>query len=98
MSMIGNTIRSAKIKAITPPKLMPPFQSTAASGMFPTEQTNERTETIGPTTGPHNVAATGCEVKKKLFQKSGGTHALIAPASKSPPAMSFHTANQSDTK
>jgi hypothetical protein len=29
-------IRSAKIKATTPPKLMPPFHSTAASGMLPT--------------------------------------------------------------
>ena len=32
-------IRSAKMNAITPPKLMPPFHSTAASGTFPIEQT-----------------------------------------------------------
>ena len=32
-------IRSAKMKASTPPKLMPPFQSTAASGTLPIEQT-----------------------------------------------------------
>ena len=50
------------MKAITPPKLMPPFQSTAASGMLPTEQTNDSTATIGPTIGPQTVAATGCEV------------------------------------
>src|ERR1700730_5864966 len=38
--------------AITPPKLMPPFQRTAASGMFPTEHTNEMTAASGPTIGP----------------------------------------------
>ena len=37
MLRIGSTIRSAKMKAITPPKLMPPFQKTAASGTFPIE-------------------------------------------------------------
>jgi hypothetical protein len=40
------------MKAITPPKLMPLFQSTAASGMFSTEQTNEEIATNGPTRGP----------------------------------------------
>src|SRR6516162_4936634 len=32
MFRIGRMIRSAKIKATTPPKLMPPFHITAASG------------------------------------------------------------------
>ena len=32
-------IRSAKMNDTTPPKLMPPFQSTAASGTLPIEQT-----------------------------------------------------------
>src|SRR5215472_17401217 len=41
MSRTGSTIRSAKMNAITPPKLIPPFHSTAASGTFPTEQTRE---------------------------------------------------------
>jgi hypothetical protein len=45
--------------AITPPKLMPPFQRTAASGMFPTEHTNETTATSGPTIGPQNDASKG---------------------------------------
>jgi hypothetical protein len=35
--------------AITPENEMPPAHSTAASGMFPTEQTNDRAATIGPT-------------------------------------------------
>jgi len=37
------------MKAITPLKLMPPFQSTAASGIFPTEHTNEMTATRNAT-------------------------------------------------
>src|ERR671937_847189 len=38
------------MNAITPENEMPPAQSTAASGTFPTEQTNEKTATSGPTT------------------------------------------------
>src|ERR1700745_1524615 len=53
MFRIGRMIRSAKIKATTPPKLMPPFHSTAASGMLPTEQTKEITAASGPISGPH---------------------------------------------
>ena len=48
---IGSMIRSAKMNAIASPKLMPPFQRTAASGIFPTEHTNEITATNGPTIG-----------------------------------------------
>src|SRR4029077_4061038 len=44
--------QSSEDDAITPPKLMPPFQRTAARGMFPTEHTNEMTATSGPTIGP----------------------------------------------
>jgi hypothetical protein len=47
------------MKAIIPPKLIPPFQSTAASGTFPTEQTNDAIATSGPTMGPQNFAKTG---------------------------------------
>src|SRR5467141_2674559 len=64
MLRIGMTIRSAKMKATTPPKLMPPFHSTAASGMLPTEHTKEITATSGPTIGPQSVASTGCPVRK----------------------------------
>ncbi|HEX3224733.1 MAG TPA: hypothetical protein VHQ89_01450 [Gaiellaceae bacterium] len=38
------------MNAITPANEMPPDQSTAASGMFPTEQTKDPTATSGPTT------------------------------------------------
>src|SRR5437016_1106441 len=59
-------IRSAKTKAITPPKLMPPFQSTAASGTLPTEHTKLSREITGPIKGPQTWERTGWPVKKKL--------------------------------
>src|SRR6059036_4317587 len=80
------------------PKLIPPFQSTAASGTFPIEQTKDSIATTGPTTGPQNNAATGCWTRKKRCQNSFGTQAPSAPASSRPPAMSRQTAAQSMTK
>ena len=52
-------IRSAKMKVSTPPKLMPPFQSTAASGTLPTEQTKLMIATSGAMSGPHSLAKVG---------------------------------------
>jgi len=57
------------MNAITPPKLMPPFQRTAASGMFPTEHTNEMIATSGPAIGPQNDASSGCSTRKKRLPK-----------------------------
>ena len=62
-------IRSAKMKATTPPKLIPPFHSTAASGTLPIEQTKLSTEMTGPITGPHSFAASGCPVRNRCCQK-----------------------------
>src|SRR2546426_3798803 len=73
MFRIGRTMRSAKMNEMTPPKLMPPFQSTAASGTFPIEQTKDSIATMGPTRGPQNKAATGCRTRKKRCQNSVGT-------------------------
>src|SRR6266568_3136218 len=98
MLRIGSTIRSAKMKATTPPKLIPPFHSTAASGTLPIEQTNDSIATSGPTSGPHSLASSGWEVRKKPCQKLAGTQAPSAPAISNPPAMSFHTETQSITK
>jgi hypothetical protein len=52
-------IRSAKMKLTTPPKLIPPFHSTAASGALPIEQTNVKIATTGPISGPQIAASTG---------------------------------------
>src|SRR6266498_3236764 len=73
MLRTGRTIRSAKMNATTPPKLMPPFHSTAASGTLPIEQTNDRTETSGPTSGPQSLAASGRPSRNKPCQKCCGT-------------------------
>src|SRR5207302_7901796 len=86
------------MNAMTPPKLMPPFQSTAANGTLPTEQTNETIATIGPTIGPQIFAATGCETRKNFCQKSGGTHAASAPALSTPMARSVHTCGHTITQ
>src|SRR6202790_5109153 len=98
MFRIGRKIRAAKMNASAPPKLMPPFHSTAASGIFPTEHTNEITATSGPTIGPHSVASSGWSTPKNDCQNSTGTHAASAPAINRPPAMSSHTEAQSITK
>ena len=47
------------MKASTPPKLIPPFHSTAASGTFPIEQTKLRIAMSGPISGPQNLAKVG---------------------------------------
>ena len=47
------------MNAMTPPKLMPPFHSTAASGTLPIEQTNDTIATTGPTIGPHTADQPG---------------------------------------
>ena len=78
MSITGSTIRSAKMKLITPPKLMPPCQSTAASGTLPTEQTKLTMATSGPTSGPSMRASAGSLLKKKARQKDSGTQAAKA--------------------
>src|SRR5205807_6508434 len=98
MFRIGSTMRSAKTNDATPPKLIPPFHSTAASGTFPIEHTNENMATTGPTRGPHSFATSGWCTKKKLRQNESGTHAASAPAISSPPNTSIHTEAQSMTK
>ncbi|CFR86420.1 Uncharacterised protein [Mycobacterium tuberculosis] len=47
------------MNAMTPPKLMPPFHSTAASGTLPIEQTNETMATMGPMIGPQTADQAG---------------------------------------
>src|SRR5260370_20969209 len=77
---MGRTIRSAKMKLPTPPKLIPPRQSTAASGTLPTEHTNDRIATRGPTSGPSMAASVGLLVRKKARQNVSGTQAASTPS------------------
>jgi len=77
---------------------MPPFQSTAARGTLPIEQTKLNTATAGPISGPQTLASVVWCSKKTLRQKWSGTQAASAPAISSPPKTSRATAAQSITK
>src|SRR3989442_15289628 len=88
MFRIGMMIRSAKINAITPPKLMPPFHKTAASGTLPTDQTKLSREITGPISGPQISERTGWLVRKNPCQNDAGTQTASAPAMTSPSPLS----------
>ena len=88
-------IRSAKMKLITPPKLMPPFHSTTASGTFPTEQTKLSIEMTGPINGPQNSFRVGLLVRKNACHQLLGTQAASAPAIRNPTPMSTYSAFRS---
>ena len=75
-------IRSAKMKLITPPKLIPPCQRAAASGTFPTEQTKLMIAMNGPTMTFCSDVQKPCPVRKMLFQKLTGTSTVRKPATR----------------
>src|ERR1700761_7656905 len=97
MFRIGAMIRSAKMKATTPPKLIPPFHRTTASGTLPTEQTNDTIAPTGPISGPQILAASGCPAMKNARQNESGTQAAMAPAASSPMTRSRRIAAHSIT-
>src|SRR5213083_2026154 len=97
MSRMGKIIKSAKMKLTTPPKLIPPLQSTAANGTLPIEQTKLTIATNGPTRGPTIFEIVGLLVKKNAFQNESGTQAANAPAMRSPSTISIQTEAQSIT-
>ena len=72
------------MNAITPENEIPPAQSTAASGTFPIEQTNERIATIGPTTTfSSSCTPAGASVRKRLLNTPIGSSAT-KPAIRKP--------------
>src|SRR6266581_4440925 len=77
MFRIGKMIRSAKRKLITPPKLMPPFQSTTARGTFPTEQTQLSIEMTGPISGLQNSLSVGWLVRKNACHQEAQSQVHI---------------------
>src|ERR1700716_96315 len=90
--------RSAKMKLITPPKLMPPFQSTAARGTLPTEQTKLSIDMTGPIRGLQNSFSVGLLVRKNACHQLVGTHAASAPAIRKPSPRSTYSAFRSIKK
>ncbi|HEX8977809.1 MAG TPA: hypothetical protein VF781_14975 [Solirubrobacteraceae bacterium] len=98
MAPIGRTMRSAKMKAITPAKLIPPLHSTAASGTLPTEQTNDSTAITGPMNAPHTVCTMcGEPVRNSECRKPLPSWATN-PASRKPIVISLHSICQSPRK
>src|SRR5919204_3570415 len=86
------------MKAIVPENEMPPAQSTAASGTFPTEQTNESTATSGPTTTfSASRSGAGASVTNNPLKKLIGSSAMN-PAIRKPPQISFQSISQSPLK
>ena len=89
MSTIGTTIRSAKRKEMTPAKPMPPDQSTAARGTFPTEQTKLSTAIRGPTKAfSMSLRAAGASVMKRARKKLSGSWPM-KPARRKPSRISL---------
>src|SRR6266511_1729458 len=86
------------MKAITPENEMPPAQSTAARGTFPTEQTNDSAATMGPST-TFSVSGTqgGAPVTNRALKKSIGSSAM-KPAIRKPATISFQSISQSPRK
>src|SRR5919197_1869925 len=86
------------MKAITPENEMPPAQRTAASGTFPTEQTNASAATNGPTTTfSSSRGASGESVRKRPLKDESGKSAM-KPAMRKPEPISFHNISQSPRK
>ncbi len=77
-------MRSAKMKLTTPPKLMPPFQSTAARGTLPTEQTKLTTATKGPINGPQTLLSSGCPSKNSMLPERGRHPGCERPGDEKP--------------
>src|ERR1700736_1856018 len=90
MLTMGLMIKSAKINARTPPKLMLPFHKTARRGTLPTEQTKLSKEITGPISGPQISERTGWLVRKNPCQKLDGTQTASAPAINRPRLISVH--------
>ena len=86
------------MNASTPAKLIPPDQSTAASGTLPTEQTKLRTATSGPTM-TFSIAWTGSGASsmKRALKKSSPSRPM-KPANRKPRVISFQSIRQSRTK
>src|SRR3989442_4184214 len=95
MFRIGRMIRSAKMKLITPPKLIPPFQSTAARGTLPTEQTKLSIEITEAISGLQNSFSAGWSVRKNACHQLFGTQAASAPAIRKPSPRSPYRAFRS---
>ena len=75
-------MRSAKMKATTPPKEIPPCHSAAARGTLPTEQTQLTTAMSGPTSAFSTLVQTPWPWRKTAPHHDAGTTVASAPATR----------------
>ena len=80
---------------MTPPKLIPPDHSTAATGTLPTEQTNVSTAMIGPTITFSSSRGTAGALSRNSELKKSLPSSPMKPAMTNPSTTSFHTIAQS---
>ena len=76
------------MNATTPPKLMPSFQSAAASGTLPMEQTKLMIATNGPTMAFSIMVREPWPCRNTAFQKPAGTATVAKPAATKPMTIS----------
>ena len=91
-------IRSAKMNATTPPKLMPALPQHHGQRHVADRADERHDRHHGPMIGPHTLAASGCPAKKNACQNESGTQAAIAPAASRPMTRSRRIAAHSITK
>src|SRR3954454_17634110 len=91
MKSNGSVIRSAKTNETTPPKLMPPDQSAAASGTLPMEQTKLMTARNGPSTTFSSDDQKPCPVTNRDRQNDVGTATSAKPAMTKPMTSSLRS-------
>ena len=84
-------IRSAKTKAITPPKEIPPDHRAAASGTLPMEQTQLITAISGPTRAFSMLVQIPWPWRKRVLQTSMGTTTASTPATTYPMTSSLRS-------
>ena len=77
-------MRSAKINAIVPPKVIPPCQSAAASGTFPTEQTKLIKAMTGPIIAFSILEITPRSERNSVLQNEAGINFAASPATTNP--------------
>ena len=75
-------MRSAKTKATTPPKEIPPDQRAAANGTLPMEQTQLITAMSGPTNAFSMLVQIPWPWRKRALHRSMGTRTASRPATR----------------
>jgi hypothetical protein len=85
------------MKLITPPKLIPPFHSAAASGTLPIEQTKLMSAMNGPIRAFSMLVQMPWPETKNALQNDVGTSTASTPATRNPITISRRSMVRSAT-